>query len=64
MKYLLLSLSLCLCSYNASALEQDEFNYLLDNLKQKNFDVVEAYLAEERATATTDPDYAHLLSAP
>ena len=61
MKYLLISLSLCLCSYNASALEQDEFNYLLDNLKQKNFDVVETYLAEERATATTDPDYTVLL---
>jgi hypothetical protein len=63
-KYLLISLSLWLCSYSASALEQDEFNFLIDNIKQKNFDVVEAYLAEERATATTDPDYAHLLSAP
>ena len=61
MKYLLISLSLWLCSYSASALEQDEFNYLLDNLKQKNFDVVEAYLEEERATATTDPDYTVLL---
>ena len=61
MKYLLISLSLWLCSYSASALEQDEFNYLLDNLKQKNFDVVETYLAEERATATTDPDYTVLL---
>jgi tetratricopeptide (TPR) repeat protein len=60
-KYLLISLSLWLCSYSASALEQDEFNLLIDNIKQKNFDVVEAYLAEERATATTDPDYTVLL---
>ena len=40
MKYLLLSLSLWLCSYSASALEQDEFNFLIDNIKQKNFDEV------------------------
>jgi precorrin isomerase len=63
-KYLLFGLSLWLCSYNTYALEQDEFNFLIDNIKQKNFNVVEAYLAEERVTATTDPDYAHLLSAP
>lgn len=61
MKYLLLSLSLCLCSYNASALEQDEFQFLLDSIKQNNLDIVQTYLAEERATATTDPDYTVLL---
>lgn len=61
MKYLLLSLSLCLCTYNASALEQDEFQFLLDSIKQNKLDIVETYLAEERATATTDPDYTVLL---
>jgi len=60
-KYLLLSLSLCLCTYNASALEQDEFQFLLDSIKQNKLDIVETYLAEERATATTDPDYTVLL---
>jgi len=60
-KYLLLSLSLCLCTYNASALEQDEFQFLLDSIKQNNLDIVQTYLAEERATATTDPDYTVLL---
>ena len=61
MKYLLLSLSLCLCTYNASALEQDEFKFLLDNIQQNKLDIVQTYLAEERATATTDPDYTVLL---
>jgi hypothetical protein len=60
-KYLLISLSLWLCSYSASALEQDEFNLLIDNIKQKNFDVVEAHLKEEKSSATTDPDYTVLL---
>ena len=61
MKYLLLRLSLCLCTYNASALEQDELQFLLDSIKQNKLDIVETYLAEERATATTDPDYTVLL---
>ena len=61
MKYLLLSLSLCLCCYNVSALEQDEFQFLLDSIKQNKLDIVQTYLAEERATATTDPDYTVLL---
>jgi len=60
-KYLLLSLSMLLCSYTAHSLEDSEFKFLIDNIKQNKFDVVEAYLAEERATATTDPDYTVLL---
>ena len=65
MKYLLLSLPLfgisLLCSYTAHSLEDSEFKFLIDNIKQNKFDVVETYLAEERATATTDPDYTVLL---
>ena len=64
-KYLLLSLPLfcisLLCSYTAHSLEDSEFKFLIDNIKQNKFDVVETYLAEERATATTDPDYTVLL---
>ena len=65
MKYLLLSLPLfcisLLCSYTAHSLEDSEFKFLIDNIKQNKFDVVETYLAVERATATTDPDYTVLL---
>lgn len=65
MKYLLLSLPLfcfsLLLSFTAHSLEDSEFRLLIDNIKQNKFDVVETYLAEERATATTDPDYTVLL---
>jgi hypothetical protein len=64
-KYLLLSLPLfcisLLCSYTAHSLEDSEFRFLIDNIKQNKFDVVETYLAEERANGTTDPDYTVLL---
>ena len=65
MKYLLLNLPLfcisLLCSYTAHSLEDSEFKFLIDNIKQNKLDAVETYLAEERATATTDPDYTVLL---
>jgi len=64
-KYLLLSLPLfcfsLLSSFTAHSLEDSEFNFLLDNIKQNKFDIVQTYLTEERATATTDPDYTVLL---
>ena len=65
MKYLLLSLPLfcisLLCSYTAHSLEDSEFSLLIDNIKQNKLEIVQTYLAEKRATATTDPDYTVLL---